>query len=316
MKAIVEPAGSDADTGDRNVATLAEKRVAAAATHAICPLCENDVPEPRPCLDFPPFRVVRCRACRLWYLSPRLPESVMLEVYTRPEYYLGRSVHGYSNDAGSYFEQEPALRTTFRRFLQALASAGLAGGRRLDVGAGLGYLLDEARGLFAERTGTDYNTEAVQSIKAFGCRGILGGVEHLPSDAKFDLIVAVGVIEHVYRPAAFVGALKNHLAVGGSIVLASPFANSVWFRFLGRRWPSFKIPEHVAYYDPVTLRHLFQRCGLAQTRTFPYPHAFPLGLLVGWFGIRVPHQLARLCVWVPHTMVAVGATCSTEEGSS
>jgi 2-polyprenyl-3-methyl-5-hydroxy-6-metoxy-1,4-benzoquinol methylase len=316
MQSLVERAGSEADTGNRNATTLAQERVAAAATHATCPLCENDDPEPGSWFDFPPFRVVRCRACRLWYLSPRLPEDLMLEAYARPEYYLGRSVHGYSNDAGSYFEQEPALRATFRRFLQALAGAGLTGGRLLDVGAGQGYLLDEARGLFAERTGTDYNTEAVQSIEAFGCRGIVGGVEHLPADAKFDLIVAVGVIEHVYRPAAFVAALKDHLASGGSLVLASPFANSLWFRVLGRRWPSFKIPEHVAYYDQITLRHLFQRCGLTQTRTFPYLHAFPLGLLVGWFGIGVPHQLARLCIWVPHTMVAVGATTSTEEGSS
>ena len=240
----------------------------------------------------------------------------MLRAYTLPEYYLGRSAHGYSNAAGSYSEQESALRATFRRFLRALARAGLAGGRLLDVGAGPGYLLDEARGLFVERTGTDYNEEAVRRIKGFGCRGILGGVERLPGDARFDLVVAVGVIEHVYRPAAFVGALKSRLTSGGSIVLASPLANSIWFRLLGRRWPSFKIPEHVAYYDRSTLGNLFQRCGLAETRTFSYPHAFPLGLLFGQFGVRVPLRLARLCVWVPHTMVAVGATCVMEEGAS
>jgi hypothetical protein len=73
---------------------------------------------------------------------------------------------------------------------------------------------------------------------------------------------------------------------------------------MGRRWPSFKAPEHVLYFDFQTLGALMRRAGLSDIHRLPYPHAFPFGLIVAKFGLAVPSLLARLKIWVPATTVA------------
>lgn len=73
---------------------------------------------------------------------------------------------------------------------------------------------------------------------------------------------------------------------------------------MGRRWPSFKVPEHVLYFDFHTLCLLMSRAGLRDIRRLAYPHAFPLGLITAKFGLTVPPALARVKVWVPATTVA------------
>jgi len=46
------------------------------------------------------------------------------------------------------------------------------------------------------------------------------------------------------------------------------------------------------------------QAGLASITRLPYPHAFPLGLLTGKFGVSLPKALAGINVWVPATTVA------------
>jgi SAM-dependent methyltransferase len=283
---------------------------------AACPLCGARRPDSRHGYEFPPFAVVRCQSCSLWYLSPRLPESEMLAAYGRPEYYLGGSRHGYALGHGTYPEQEQSLRSTFARFARRLVVDGLTGGRLLEIGAGYGYLLDALRLHFASTTATDLDPTAVDRLRSAGTDAVLGGPEQIPSSARFDLIVAVGVIEHVYRPEDFVTVLRERLAPAARLVLATPLMESSWLRLLGRRWPSFKVPEHVAYYTPDTLAALVRGCGATAVRTLPYPHAFPLGLLAGVFGMRLPAWLARRSVWIPATMFAMVAAFSTAEAAS
>jgi len=79
---------------------------------------------------------------------------------------------------------------------------------------------------------------------------------------------------------------------------------------MGRRWPSFKAPEHVLYFDFRALASLMTRAGLSDVRRLPYPHAFPLGLIAAKFRLRMPPLLARVNVWVPATTVAVYGTVS------
>jgi hypothetical protein len=76
---------------------------------------------------------------------------------------------------------------------------------------------------------------------------------------------------------------------------------------MGRRWPSFKVPEHVVYFDFDSLKKLLVNAGLSEVRALPYPHAFPMGLLAAKFGLSLPQVLARVNVWVPATTVAAYA---------
>ena len=265
-----------------------------------CPVCGGDQ------RHFPfrlhePYRIACCEACGLHYLYRRLMEAAMQEVYRQSSYYEGGAC-GYADT--SYTGQEAALRATFKRLLRNLTKRGLTGGDLLEVGCGYGYLLDEARSLFSRRVGTEFSAQGAEIARATGAEVLVGGIEQVSPDRKFDCIVAIQVIEHVYQPLSFVKQLASHTKAGGYIVMATPDIGGALRRTMGRRWPSFKVPEHVVYFDFQSLRALMYQGGLTDVRRLPYPHAFPLGLIAAKFRLSMPSVLARLKMWVPATTVA------------
>ena len=274
--------------------------VSAKLEYPACPACGSDQ------RHFPfrlhgPYCVACCESCRLHYLYPRLMEAAMQEVYRQSSYYEGGAC-GYADT--SYTGQEAALRATFKRLLRNLTKRGLTGGDLLEVGCGYGYLLDEARSLFSRRVGTEFSAQGAETARATGAEVLVGGIEQVSPDRKFDCIVAIQVIEHVYQPLSFVKQLASHTKAGGYIVVATPDIGAALRRTMGRRWPSFKVPEHVVYFDFESLRALMYQGGLTDVRRLPYPHAFPLGLIAAKFRLSMPPVLARLKMWVPATTVA------------
>lgn len=265
-----------------------------------CPICRNERRE------FPfqlsgSYRVARCLDCGASYLYPRLTEEAMRAVYREPSYFEGGE-SGYADT--SYVEQETSLRATFQCLLRNLAKRGATGGDLLEVGCGYGYLLDEARALFQRRVGTEFSPQAAELARKTGAEVFVGGVEQLPPEAQFDCVLATQVIEHVYDPLSFVRNLARHVKPGGHVVLATPDIRGALRKVMGRRWPSFKVPEHVIYFDFASLESLMRTVGMEKIKRMPYPHAFPLGLIAAKFGLWLPSRLGRLKVWVPATTVA------------
>jgi 2-polyprenyl-3-methyl-5-hydroxy-6-metoxy-1,4-benzoquinol methylase len=265
-----------------------------------CPLCGSERRE-APFRLHEPYRVARCPACGLHYLYPRVIERAMREAYRQPSYYEGGAC-GYADT--SYTDQERALRATFKRLLKNLSRRGLNGGDLLEIGCGYGYLLDEARAYFDRRVGTDFSLRAAEIARSTGAEVFVGGVEQVPHESRFDCVLAIQVIEHIYEPVSFVGQLASHTKAGGHVVLATPDIGGILRKAMGRRWPSFKVPEHVLYFDFRTLSAVMQRAGLSDVLRLPYPHAFPLGLIAAKFSLVMPSLLARLNVWVPATTLA------------
>ena len=268
--------------------------------HPACPFCGSEERE------FPfqlpqDYRVAHCQKCGAHYLYPRLTEEAMQLVYRAPSYYQGGK-SGYADT--SYSDQEAPLRATFKCLLRNLARRRLTGGDLLEVGCGYGFLLDEARPYFQRRAGTEYSEDGAVRARETGAEIFVGGIEQLPGTALFDCAVAIQVIEHIYDPVGFVDQLVRSIKPGGYVVLATPDIGGALRRVMGRRWPSFKNPEHVVYFDFDSLQRLMTGAGLADVRRLPYPHAFPLGLIAAKFGLSLPNALARINLWVPATTVA------------
>jgi 2-polyprenyl-3-methyl-5-hydroxy-6-metoxy-1,4-benzoquinol methylase len=262
---------------------------------APCSLCGSNAADPW--YEFPPFAAVRCRKCGLRYLSKRLREPAMLKRYEDAAYYHGE---GYEN----YDEQERSLTSTYRRFVRTLRVRGLTGGRLLEIGCGFGTFLAASAGAFDYRAGTEISAEGRSRAARVADVVYQGGVDVIPDGEKFDLIVAMQVVEHVYEPIRWLTAIRERLRASGSLILATPDAGGLLRKVTGRRWPSFKIPEHVVYFDERTLSALFSKAGFVATR-LPLLHSFPVGLLSRRVGVRVPAAIAPLPVPIPTTTLAM-----------
>jgi len=268
-----------------------------------CPLCGSTHTH-KNTYSFPPYRVVQCSDCQLWYLNPRLSEKDMLAQYADDAYFSGSD--GVNEGYSDYAEQEKSLRPTFKRFLKLLKNKGFTGGSLLEVGCGYGYMLDEAEPYFDRRVGTDFSLGAVEKASAYVNQIIHGGIEQVNPAETFDCIISVEVIEHIYDPQAFVHALYQHLKPGGCLILATPDMGSAWRKVMQSRWPSFKLPEHVTYYDQQTLQHLYLTCGFEDAQTLPFPHAFPLSVFLDKLKLGFL-PAPNMNIWFPAVVLGMAA---------
>jgi len=268
-----------------------------------CPLCGSLSTHDK-CYTFQPYRIVCCSNCQLWYLNPRLTEDEMLKEYASDAYFDGGD--GLNEGYSDYSEQEKSLRPTFSRFLKLLSDRGMTGGSLLEVGCGYGYLLDEATPYFTHRVGTDFSEIAVEKAAVYADQIFHGGVDVLPEDAQFDCIISVEVIEHIYDPKAFVEGLYRHLKPGGYLILATPDMGSAWRKVMQHRWPSFKLPEHVTYYDAGTLNELYQCCGFEAAENLSFPHAFPLSVFLEKLKLGFL-PAPKVNIWFPAVVLAMAA---------
>lgn len=265
-----------------------------------CPLCANASVEQQQ-YDLAPYAAVQCSACKLWYLNPRLKEEEMIKLYANDTYFESSDESGYS----SYDEQKANLKATFARFLKQMHDKGLTGGRLLEVGCGYGFLLEEAKPYFEYRAGTDYSEGAYKHLASVCDQAYLGGIDQVPESEKFDVIITVGVIEHIYSPIEFNNKLRAHLKAGGRLVHATPHMGSFWRPLMGKKWASFKVPEHVTYFDNNSLSNLFTKSGFSDLEELDFPHRFSLALVGQKLGIKLGKFLGGLNLWLPKTTLAI-----------
>lgn len=100
----------------------------------------------------------------------------------------------------------------------------LKGLKILDVGCGGGLLSEPLARLGAEVTGLDASAELIAVAQTHAkAQGVdvhyqAGLIEELAESAKFDVIVASEVLEHVADPAFFLSEAASHLRQGGVFV--------------------------------------------------------------------------------------------------
>ena len=220
-----------------------------------CALCGAG-PAERLVHEFPPYAVVACEGCGLVFLSPRPTEAAALALYQDPGYYDSDTAgHGYDE----YLEVRQNWIRTFARRLRQIRRYKPAG-RVLDVGCGPGFFLDAAVDRGYEAWGIDPSVYGVELARErHDGRVRVAVLETADFDPEsFDLVVAGEAFEHVYDPRRFLDAAHRLLKPDGVLAITTPDPTSWLARVSGRGWVSFKIPEHVYYWSPATIRRVLE----------------------------------------------------------
>ena len=216
----------------------------------MCPLC-GPAPGVRVRFDFRPFRVVACNNCSLNFLSPRLTEASMLNLYQDQNYFKS-AVPGQGY--GEYLDVRQNWHKSFARRLRQIQQYRPVG-RVLDVGCGPGFFLGAAANMGYDVWGLDPSAYIVGvAQEKFGARVRQGTIHTVGFELhSFDVIVAFDTFEHIYDPTRFLDAARELLKPRGVLAITTPDPTSVLARVFGRRWVSFKIPEHIFYWSRSTL---------------------------------------------------------------
>ena len=223
---------------------------------AACPLC-GPIPGTTLREHFDPFRVVTCNNCGLVFLSPRLTEKAILKLYADEAYYVSE-VAGQGYD--EYLDVRPNWVRTFTRRLGEIGKYQQPG-KALDIGCGPGFFLEAAQAKGYDVYGLDPSDYIVKVAREkFGDRIQHGVIETANYSAnEFDLVVAFDTFEHIYRPLEWLESIRHILKPGGLIAMTTPDPTSLLARISRRGWVSYKLPEHVFYWSPVTVRRALEK---------------------------------------------------------
>ena len=145
--------------------------------------------------------------------------------------------------------------------------------RVLDVGCATGEILAEAQRRGADVVGVDVSEWAAETARRrHGIRVMVGTLESFGEVlGKFDVILALEVIEHVESPRAFLRQLSGRLTSGGHAMISTP--NYRCARRLGERWRGFQSSfEHLYFFSDEVLSRMAGVAGLRELAWYTDGH--------------------------------------------
>lgn len=207
------------------------------------------------------FRHNTCSQCNTLYVSPRLTDSCMAELY-RDEYYNEVFVRTML----PVFEKRKKL-IGCSKFEQTISRwGGNAPGSVLDIGAGVGEVLDVFRDEGWCTNAIEMNSVGVEWLRTRGHDQVFHGMlDEYKTTAKFDIVMAWGVVEHVVNPDDFLDKVRSLLVPGGLFVSEVPHGQCLLVDMvekIGMDPKRILIGEqHIVLYSTDAYRDLHERNG-------------------------------------------------------
>jgi SAM-dependent methyltransferase len=246
------------------------------SAHSGCPWCGSRSIEPF--ADRAPFHLDACRACGVAFVNPPPGDELLAQHY--PASY-------YSTDAESRAVRDHLRwkRYDVRRLLPRIG--GLAPGRWLDLGCGIGGVLVAAREAGFAAEGIELSAEAARfGAQRLGVTVHAGTLDDyaLPAGA-FSVISLFHVIEHLRDPAEELERLVKLLRPGGALVIEAPALDSLGARIFGARWFHLDVPRHLFHFTAEAVAIRLTNLGLDVERLGSH---HPAHGAASWFGSLFP----------------------------
>ena len=197
------------------------------------------------------------------FLDPQPTEEELAPHYPRDAYYSLDARQTRTDRAGEIVAKARGPMKLLVAPLRSLvrSTVTVEGGRLLDVGCGAGHHVYLARELGMDAYGVEPALERSDDPKILA--GTLAAARH--PDDFFDVVTVNHVLEHVASPKTMLAELVRVLKPGGTLVVATPVADSLAYRVFGRRWVQLDIPRHLYTFTTATLRRYADKAGLRVT---------------------------------------------------
>ncbi len=211
-------------------------------------LIRHDLPEGTD----PKCHLARCDRCGSISVFPLPSEGTLARYYET-----------YASLRGALGEQ--ALDWSGRSVLPRIQNLAkeLGGGRVLDIGCFDGGLLSLLPSSF-EKYGLEVNEVSCQKARERGITVKSDPLESVDFSHRFDLILALDLLEHLRDPKAAVRRMSEMLAPGGYLLLQTGNAASLPARILREDWGYMVSLGHLHALTPRALRLVATELGMRE----------------------------------------------------
>ncbi len=197
----------------------------------------------------------------MWITFPK-PDEKDLDAYYESSAYISHT-DATSSLTDKLYQQVKKWMLAYKfKIIQPYNSAG----HLLDLGAGTGDFLAEAKSRNWQISGVEPNVRARDLAQKKGI--------HLESDllditGTFEVITMWHVLEHVHDLNKYLHFLKNHLSENGVLLIAVPNFKSRDAAKYGKFWAANDVPRHLYHFSKTAIEKLFAEVGLELVETKP-----------------------------------------------
>ena len=209
----------------------------------------------------------QCGRCRLIYISPRPSPAEIAQVYVE------NTAH---TDLDNLARNELHRRLCARRAIRILKKY-IPAGRLLEIGAGAGFFLDEARRAGYSIAGIDLNKVQAGKIVQNGIECDTRPVAEAFPGESFDIIYHCDVTSHFYDPIEEFRLMASRLKPGGTLMFETGNFGDIdrkWYR----RIPSFQYPDHLFFLSAGNVPTLLKKSGFELLRTYRFSRGLEMRL--------------------------------------
>ncbi len=163
-----------------------------------------------------------------------------------------------------YFRRDKLTPGEIRRTQYTLSLCGIKPGMRvLDVGSGRGWFSLAAARSGAEVTALDLSEENLARIKAedTAINAVYGDACAIPDLGKFDLVVALEVLEHLVEPGKALRSIRERLKPGGTLLVTVPYKEVIRYSLCVHCNRKTPVNAHLHSFDRESLTALLIRNG-------------------------------------------------------
>ena len=195
----------------------------------------------------------RCGDCGVVFAVP------LSEAATKAAEAWYEAVYGEAAQQGQP-HQHPVNQARYQEWLR-LFEPYRRTGRLFETGFGRGEFLRCALGAGWRCAGNEMAQAACEIAARAGVETHCGDLNRVAAGGEYDVVVSLGVIEHVKDPLAQFRHYARLLRPGGLMFLTTPNVNSLSRWVLGPDCTIFDF-EHLFYYSPASMRRALRQARL------------------------------------------------------
>ena len=172
----------------------------------------------------------------------------------------------YSSEEKGYLEHEGNYRRIFRDLLSLIRRFKPAG-KLLEVGCGIGTLLEEAQKCGWQTEGADLSSWAASFCREKKGLEVFGGKlkdSSFPRNS-FDVLLYYHTLEHVPDPLSELSEAAAFLKEDGYLAVGVPNRASLQSRLKKEKWWGL-VPEHLFQFTPRSLGNLLRLAGFRSVK--------------------------------------------------
>jgi len=203
----------------------------------------------------------KCPTCNLIYTCPRPAPSDIIDLYG----------HDNANISAKSHIKNSFTKTLYAKHNLKIISNYINRGKILEIGAGAGYFLNEAREQGFDVYGIEFNETQANFIK----EELNIPCEQSPLDdntfdnEKFDLIYHCDVISHFYDPIAEFEKAKLKLKKNGFVVFETGNLGDVDYEYF-KYYTKFQYPDHLFFFSDENIKTLLEQTGFELIRIYRF----------------------------------------------